>query len=289
MNIFNPIKRAAEADAVAGVPLEIARNAWLQHAVPAPATVDDADPRLQRARDQLLDEPVIAELEADRRATELDVPPWASYLWLFVALCFVVENLSAWDLMRVLDMPDLLRLALGFAVSSFVLLLTGMAAQRAEQLQKAGQGQKNVFSSSLIIGLYSVVVLSAVIARYAGLGVDEDSTAAGDLASAVLLACGTVGPALLCKKLVPLWLEGRRLRNMRKQTEERYRRTARDVAAAHAFIASAHTATTNLHAERMRRGAEFEAHYRRKQAELNRIPGRLAASRQSHNNNEQAN
>ncbi len=268
LEVFDPIRRAASADALAKVPLEDGRRAFVERRNGRrPERAEASDPRLVQAADTLSRADAVAEAEADVRATELAAPPAAISLGLIILGLFALETFGAYDLVeQSLDVPGQTAIVLGLALAAFVFGATAATAEELGRARARPPGQRSRRTVAVVLG-YGLLVCAAVTARFLALGDADGATPAGNVASSILIAAAVIGPAWLAKSLLPKWLEARQLHQQLRQARARLRQQQSQVNSAQLLLTGNDDAPARWDTATTQDAAAYTTFYRRALAE----------------------
>ena len=237
------IVHAAVEDVQAGVSLAVgARNIVLSTLGPRPRELDPADPRVVRAQESIANRSIVPELEADILEHRQNLPAYHGVIVPSVLLLAAIEVAGNFDLVRVIDLPTVTQVIVSLAAAAFVVIASAAAADAVADMRSNPKDAAQRRWGRLVLALYSVLVAAVAILRLSQAGEVDDGSMAERLASATVLACGTLGPAFMIKAAVKEWQSTRLTKLSHEGSVRRHSETLRSLTAADSLLDTIHIA-----------------------------------------------
>ncbi len=256
------IVQAAIDDVQAGVPLAVGgKNIVLSLLGSRPLELDPADPRVVRAQESIANRSIVPELEADILSHRQNLPAYHSLIVPAVILLAIIEVAGNFDLIRVIDLPMLTQVIVSLAAAAFVVIASAVASDAVADMRSNPKDAAQRRWGRLILGGYCVLVAAVAILRLSQAGDVDDSSIAERIASAVVLATSTIGPAFMIKAAVKEWQSTRLTKLSHESSVRRHGETVRSLTAADSLLDTMHVAPAVWDASATRVAAIYERAY----------------------------
>ncbi len=253
------IIQAAIDDVSAGVSLTAgARNVVLSQLGPRPRELDPADPRVVRAQETIANRSIVLELEADILAHRQNLPPYHGVIVPAVIALTAIEIAGNFDLIRVIDLPMVTQVIVSLAAAAFVVIASAIASDAVADLRNNPKDAAQRRWGRVILGGYCVLVAAVAILRLSQAGDADDGSVAERVASALVLATSTLGPAFMIKAAAKEWQSTRLTKLSHESSVRRHGETVRALTAADHLLDALHGAPSTWDADAARIVAVYE-------------------------------
>jgi hypothetical protein len=172
------------------------------------------------------------ELVAIQQEIDGHTPAW--YFTIGLIILFFGEYLGASLIFKDLGYAARERAILGLMLAAMLFFLTWFAAHMATRTDDQGRPIRSKWLIAVLVA-YTFLVLSVAIFRHSTIAVGEESSAAGDIATSVLMVFTSIGPAWLGETLMRKREPIAKLTRMRRHIKQRLAAANRDHDAAEAF------------------------------------------------------